>query len=61
MSMATNLTLRSSYTGKIFISLLMQWLCHFSSAYGHKTWQDGDLPCKASIHKTTWLLCHIGF
>ena len=26
---------------------------HYHNAYGHQTWQDGDLPRGASTHKIT--------
>ena len=34
---------------------------HYQSAYGHQTWQGGDLPLGASTYKVTWLCDHIIF
>ena len=32
---------------------------HHHNAYGHKTWQDGELPWATSTHKATWLCNHM--
>ena len=32
---------------------------HYQSAYGHQTWQDGNFPWWASIHKVTWPFDHM--
>ena len=29
---------------------------HYQSAYGHQTWQDGNLPWWVPAHKVTWTL-----
>ena len=32
---------------------------HKNYAYGHQTWQDGDLPWRVPTHKVTWLFDHV--
>ena len=32
---------------------------HYHYIYGHKTWQDGDLPLVASTHKVKWPYNHL--
>ena len=32
---------------------------HYHNIYGHKTWQDGDLPLVASTHKVKWPYNHL--
>ena len=32
---------------------------HFQNAYAHQTWQDGNLPWGAPIHKITWHFDHV--
>ena len=32
---------------------------HYHSAYGHLTWQSGDLPYEAIIYKVTQLMSHV--
>ena len=32
---------------------------HYQSAYGHQTWQDGNLPWRAPTHKVICLFDHV--
>ena len=32
---------------------------NYHSAYGHLTWQDGDLPWQTPTHKATWPFDHL--
>ena len=32
---------------------------HYQSAYGHHTWQDGNLPWWALAYKVTWPFNHV--
>ena len=31
----------------------------YQGAYGHQTWQDGNLPWWTPAHKVTWLFDHV--
>ena len=32
---------------------------HYQSAFGHQTWQYGNLPWWAPLHKTVWSFYHV--